>query len=193
MDTRVSTSGRVGSTPASQHQGAWARHPRLNLRARGSKAHVSVITALVMGPVTAHIAGRLAPHCGAFLGGTFTPGTSINSPVAMNHGGREKNKNNDNGPIKRETTDYTQADRERSKRELNSSASLLRTSCSWPTFSLRVLVDGAVLLLLPAEEKIPEGLDGHPVNGEQDHSPSPLEEPSLKQREDSRLNILPPL
>jgi len=33
---------------------------------------------------------------------------------------------------------------------------------------LRVLVDRAVLLLLPAEEKIPEGLDGHPVNGEQD-------------------------
>ena len=31
-------------------------------------------------------AGKLAPHCGAFLGGTFTPGTSINSPVAMNHG-----------------------------------------------------------------------------------------------------------
>ena len=38
-----------------------------------------------MGPVAAHIAGRSAPHCGAFLGGTFTPGTSINSPVAMNH------------------------------------------------------------------------------------------------------------
>ena len=50
---------------------------------RGSKAHVSVITALVMGPVTAHIAGKLAPHCGAFLGGTFTPKTSINSPAAM--------------------------------------------------------------------------------------------------------------
>jgi len=25
-----------------------------------------------------------------------------------------------------------------------------------------------VLLLLPAKEKIPEGRDGHPVNGEQD-------------------------
>ena len=61
LDTRVSASRRVGSTPASQYQGAWA------------ETRVSVITALVMGPVAAHIAGRSAPHCGAFLGGTFTP------------------------------------------------------------------------------------------------------------------------
>ena len=56
----------------------------------------------------------------------------------------------------------------RKRRELNSSSSLLRTSYSLPTFSLRVLVDRAVLLLLPAKEKIPDDPDGHPVNGEQD-------------------------
>ena len=85
----------------------------------------------------------------------------------MNHGENNNNdeEEKDNGPIKRETTDYTQADRER---ELNSSASLPRTSCSLPTSSLRVLVDRVVLLLLPAEEKIPDDPDGHPVNGEQD-------------------------
>ena len=100
LDTRVSASRRVGRNPrlsrhystkargltpasqqycgtkaqgaksASQHQGAWA------------ETRASVITALVMGPVTAHIAGKLTPHCGAFLGGTFTPENSINSPAA---------------------------------------------------------------------------------------------------------------
>ena len=50
-----------------------------------------------MGPVTAHIAGKLAPHCGAFLGGTFTPETSINSPAAMrNEGIRHKKQEIDN-------------------------------------------------------------------------------------------------
>ena len=43
----------------------------------------------------------------------------------------------------------------RKRRELNSSSSSLRTSCSLPTFSLRVLVDRAVLLPLRAKEKIP--------------------------------------
>ena len=147
----------MGSTPASQPQGAWAQHPRLNPKARGSKAHVSVITALVMGPLTAHIAGRLAPHCGAFLGGTITPGTAINSPAAMRRKGQTHRKKG-----------RQQADRERSRRELNSSASLPRTSCPLPTSSLRVLVDRAVLLLLPTKEKIPDDPYGHPVNGEQD-------------------------
>ena len=61
-----------------------------------------------------------------------------------------------------------ETDRDRRERELNSSASSLHTSCPLPTFSLRVLVDRAVLLLLPAKEKIPDDPDGHPVNGEQD-------------------------
>ena len=38
---RVSTSRRVGSTPASQHQGALARRPRLNFKARGIEPRVS--------------------------------------------------------------------------------------------------------------------------------------------------------
>ena len=92
----------------SQHQGAKldtgvsasrreTRHPRLSIKARGStpasqhqgvrvETRASVITALVMGPVTAHIMRELTPHCGVFLGGTFTPETSINSPVAMTKG-----------------------------------------------------------------------------------------------------------
>ena len=45
-----------------------------------------------MGPFTAHIAGRSAPHCGAFLGGTITPGTSINSPAAMRGNTRTKKR-----------------------------------------------------------------------------------------------------
>ena len=67
-----------GSTPASQpalqRQGAWV------------DTRVSVVTALVMGSITAHIMGKVNPHYGVFLGGTFAPETSINSPVAMEKG-----------------------------------------------------------------------------------------------------------
>ena len=149
----------MGSTPASQHQDARVR------------THASVITALIVGPVAAHVAGKLAPHRGAFVGGTFTPGTSINSPVAMKK--RSDFFWSDFGRDRRILksaigNQRSQRETDRDRRELNSSSSLLRTSCSSPTFSLRVLVYGAVLLLLPAREKIPEGPDGHPVNGEQD-------------------------
>ena len=93
---------------ASQHQGArldsrvstsrrGARQPRLSIKARGSTAasqhqgarvetRASVVTVLVMGPVTAHVAGKLTPYCGVFLGGTYAPETSINSLVAMKKG-----------------------------------------------------------------------------------------------------------
>ena len=117
-----------------------------------------------MGPVTAHIAGRLAPHCGAFLGGTFTPGTPINSPVAMKKKKKKRKRERNIQSADQEDEDKTEI----GERELNSSASSLRTSCPLPTFSLRVLVDRAVLLLLPAKEKIPDDPDSHPVNGEQD-------------------------
>ena len=64
-----------GSTPASQ--------PALQPQDAKAETRVSVITALIMRPVTAYITGKLTPHCGVFLGGTFAPETSINSPIAM--------------------------------------------------------------------------------------------------------------
>ena len=127
LNTRVSTSRREGSTPASQPQGTRARHPRINLRARGSKAHVSVITALVMGPVAAHIAGKLAPHCGAFLGGTFTPETSINSPAAMRNRG---------GETTQETRDRQQTTHRQTEREARESSTLQQACCVQVAFCL---------------------------------------------------------
>ena len=48
----------------------------------GRYTHAPVITALIVGPVTAHVAGKLAPHRGAFLGGARSPPrTSINSLI----------------------------------------------------------------------------------------------------------------
>ena len=57
----------------------------------------------------------------------------------------------------KETERYQRArhiQRERERESSTLQANLLRTSCSSPTFSFRVLVDGAELLLLPAKEKI---------------------------------------
>ena len=54
---------------------------------------------------------------------------------------------------KREISNQRHIQRERESSTLQ--ANLLRTSCSSPIFSFRVLVDGAELLLLPAKEKIP--------------------------------------
>ena len=65
---------KLASQPALQHQGAWV------------ETRVSAVTALVMGSITAHITGKVNSHYGVFLGGTFTPETSINSPVAMQKG-----------------------------------------------------------------------------------------------------------
>ena len=54
----------------------------------------------------------------------------------------------------KETERYQQARHIQRERESSTlQANLLRTSCSSPTFSFRVLVDGAELLLLPAKEK----------------------------------------
>ena len=100
-----------GSTPASQYQGARVetrvsaaprregRNPRLSsTKARGSKpasqqlqgawvdTRVSVVTVPVIGSITAHITGKVSPHYGVFLGGTYAPETSINSPVAIEKG-----------------------------------------------------------------------------------------------------------
>ena len=55
----------------------WTQGARADIRVsaprRESPHPRPVITALIVGPVTAHVAGKLAPHRGAFLGGTFTP------------------------------------------------------------------------------------------------------------------------
>ena len=67
-----------------------------------------------MGPVTAHIAGKLAPHCGAFLGGTFTPETSINSPAAMR--GNTDTQTGDDTRKKRDNRLHTGRQREKQGR-----------------------------------------------------------------------------
>jgi len=62
-----------------------------------------------MGPVTAHITGKLTPHCGVFLGSTFAPETSINSLVAM------RQKKGENGLSKRrhkEETSYRRREKQ---------------------------------------------------------------------------------
>ena len=59
---------------ALQHQDAWV------------ETRVSVVTVLVMGSITAHITGKVNPHYGVFLGDTYAPETSINSPAAMEKG-----------------------------------------------------------------------------------------------------------
>ena len=66
-----------------------------------------------MGPVAAHIAGRSAPHCGAFLGGTITPETSINSPVAMNN----RSADQEDEDKKQERDNRLHTGRQREKRE----------------------------------------------------------------------------
>ena len=63
-----------------------------------------------MGPVTAHIAGRLAPYRGAFLGGTSAPETSINSPVAIEKGSADQ-EDEDN----KQETDRDKRERERAQ------------------------------------------------------------------------------
>ena len=91
-----------------------------------------------------------------FQGGTFTPEASINSPVATRQRQAYTDKDTDRADHKQgHTTKTIERMIHRDRRELNSSVNLLRTSCSLPTYSLRVLVDRAVLLLLPAKEKIP--------------------------------------
>ena len=148
----------------------------------------------------------MAPHCGAFLGGTFTPGTSINSPVAMNHGkrGRQEEEERRRSERKRRTRRHSQSvgrsirrktihrQTETGERELFNKlaayelpfAYLLfesfgRQSCATPSTSQREDSLTIPTVIRSTENKI--------------HSPPPHEEPSFKQREDSRLNILPPL
>ena len=75
-----------------------------------------------MGSITAHITGKVNPHYGVFLGGTYAPGTSINSPVAMEKGSDfflEKNSERKELDLRASTE---------KEREPNSSTNLLRTS-----------------------------------------------------------------
>jgi len=56
----------------------------MRLEARVStteKSYVSVITALIIGSITAHIMRGVNPHYGGFLGDSFTSKTPINSSV----------------------------------------------------------------------------------------------------------------
>ena len=103
-----------------------------------------------MGSITAHITGKVSPHYGVFLGGTYAPETSINSPVAMKRKQTEgrRGRFSIRGFLEEKSP-------ERKERELNPSENLLCSSRSLPTFSLRVLVDRAELLYLPSEEEIP--------------------------------------
>ena len=74
-----------------------------------------------MGPVTAHIAGKLTLHCGVFLGGTFTPEASINSPVAMIERDTQRE-------TVEESDRNNKKERRRHERESNSSVNLLCSS-----------------------------------------------------------------
>ena len=101
---RLSSTKARGSKPASQsalqYQGAWV------------DTRVSVVTVPVIGSITAHITGKVSPHYGVILGGTYAPETSINSPVAMEKG-----------------SDFWRERRTlREKGESNPSENLLRTS-----------------------------------------------------------------
>ena len=107
LSQHCSTKAR-GSTPASQpalqHQGAWVetRVPASTAAPRRVgrawvDTRVSIVTALVMGSITAHITRKVNPHYGVFLGGTFAPEISINSPIAMEKGSnffRERSEKN---------------------------------------------------------------------------------------------------
>ena len=154
-----------------QLQGAWV------------DTRVSVVTVPVSGPITAHITGKVSPNYGVFLGGTYAPETPINSPVAMEKGSdfferrtlREKSL----------TLELPQRRKE--------SPTLQITCCDKLIFSYNLLVDRAVLLRPPSEED-PQKFSTFTRSTENKiHFPSPPEEPSTKQRGDSRLNISPPL
>ena len=124
-----------------------------------------------------------------FLGGTFTPGTSINSPVAMNNG--HETGTATRGEIRTHTDDNKTRQKEERAQLFNKLAayellfayllfeSFGRQSCVTPSTSQREDPLTIPTVIRSTENKI--------------HSPPQPEEPSLKQREDSRLNILPPL
>ena len=52
----------------------------------GPKTHVSVITALITGSITAHVMRELTPVMECFYGTLLHPETSINSPVYYGRG-----------------------------------------------------------------------------------------------------------
>ena len=83
-EARVSASRRVGSTPASQDQGALTRHPRLSIRTRWLDARVSVATTRNKGASHRTCSGKWPLIVERFQGARSSPGTSINSPVGIN-------------------------------------------------------------------------------------------------------------
>ena len=98
-----------------------------------------------------------------FQGARSPPEIPINSPVAMGRGGRLSGVHihTERDGHKREIINR--------ERELDSSSQLAAYKLLFAyLLFLEFLVDGAKLLPLPTEEKIPDGPNSHPVNGEQD-------------------------